>query len=249
MRSTLLIAALAGVSTLASAASAQVASPDIDPANEENTGGRVYIRAGAGINFGARLEQDVALDPATTFPVIEPVPTPVSGLETDYASGAQGTAAIGFAYPAGTRTELEYRYVSLGVDAISSVPDMSVGIDIADPERLRAHFLMSNVYYDFRNNSALTPFIGVGVGGAFVTDSFGQQDAGFAYQARAGLALALSDSLSVDVEYLYARTRALRFGTDEFSTDGVPDLAIQPARIDGDGLATSSVMASLRLTF
>ena len=230
------IVACAAPALLIGAASAQ---DDFDTGAEETSGARLYARLGGGINFGASLDQDVAIDPTAA------IATPANGLSTDLGSGFQGTAALGFVYPAGTRTELEYRYASLSTDALALTPAAGGGLDIAEPDRLSAHFLMSNVYYDFRNESALTPFIGVGVGGAFVTDSFGQRDAAFAWQARAGLALALSDALSVDVEYLYAVTRDLRFGSDEF----IDDAAVEPARLDGDALSGSSVMASVRIVF
>lgn len=230
------------------AAHAQIAGDA--PATDDQRAGHLYVRGGLGATFVDDLEQDV-----TTSPFADALTAGIStrtATVTEPATSLLFSAAVGFAFPASTRTEFEYRYSNVAVDRVTDFfapPDLPLETGPQADLSFNTHFLMSNVYYDFKNRSRLTPFVGVGVGGANVSavesnGASGGSDWAFAYQARAGVSLAVADNLSVDVEYLFVRTRALSFGPDEFvdETSGF-------ARIDGDVFQSSSVLGSLRFAF
>jgi len=224
--SRLLLIAAAALSPFAAAAG---------EASPRDTG--VYIRGAAGVVFGETLDQDLSWNPDVAF--VTPPPTAKS---TDLGDGVSYSAAIGFQY-ARTRTELEYRRMEPSIDAVAfsgAPPSTSAAVN----DDLTVQALMSNVYFDFPNRSALTPYIGVGVGGARVENELGERDAAFAWQGRAGVELALGEHFSVGAEYVYFRTLDIKYGPKDFTPTG-------PAgpRADGDPFASSSVMGTVRVLF
>ncbi len=227
---TRVIAAGITVSLLAGGALAQEAPAD-----------GFYVRAGAGAVFANDLEQDVTFSPFLVF-----IGPPSTGQTVATETGFVVGGALGFDYADGIRTELEYRYQTIGIESVTRTGgffDPTV-IPTANDD-LNAHLLMANFFYDFRNSSRVTPFIGLGVGGAFAENENADRDAALAYQGRAGLSLALNGGFSIDAEYIYLRTNDLVYGPedDDFVMGG-PDM-----RIDEDGLSTSTVMVSLRKQF
>lgn len=72
-------------------------------------------------------------------------------------------------------------------------------------DALEAYTGMLNLLYDFENESAFTPFVGFGVGAAYLDEQH-DTDSAFAYQAIAGFKLGLTDALSAVVDYRYLRT-------------------------------------------
>lgn len=206
-----------------------------------------YARVGAGATFVNREEFDLQYNPALVFLV-----TPPSAVETDPDTGFLVSAALGFDYADGIRTELEYRYATSGVtvdfEGVGEDPDAPLPFADAavSDEDLTAHFILSNFYFDWTNSSAFTPFIGAGVGGAFVGVGNSDRDAVLAYQARAGVSWALREGFSADLEYVYLRTNEIEFGPrpEEFALDGPFDPAVTNGRYEA-----SSVMVSLRKQF
>ncbi|MEK7264641.1 MAG: P44/Msp2 family outer membrane protein [Pseudomonadota bacterium] len=197
----------------------------------------VYIRGGAGVVFGDTLNQDLSYNPAVIF-----VTPPATSKATNLGSGLALSGAIGFQY-ARTRTELEYRRMEPSIDAVAYAGGAAPGAAVVNND-MTAQALMSNVYFDLVNSSMLTPYIGVGVGGARVENELGERDAAFAYQGRAGVDVALGAKLSVGAEYVYFRTLDLKYGPKDFTASG-------PAgpRTDGDPFVSSSVMGTVRLVF
>ncbi len=197
----------------------------------------VYVRGGAGIVFGEALNQDLAWNPGVVF-----VTAPATAKSTDLGDGLALLAAIGFQY-ARTRTELEYRRMEASTDSVAFSGGAAPGVS-AVSDNLVAQALMSNVYFDLVNSSMLTPYIGVGVGGARVENELGERDAAFAYQGRAGIEIALGGKFSVGAEYVYFRTLDIEYGPKDFTPTG-------PAgpRTDGDPFVSSSVMGTVRLVF
>lgn len=230
-------------------------------AQDDASLGSVYARVGGGVSFVNDWDQDVTYSPdlGGIFPcppgfgcpaVIRPTP---DGQNLNSSEGIVATAAIGFDYADGIRTELEYRYASADIDSkvvtFSTAPE---GVIPPDPEvqtpredSINAHFILTNFYFDFTNSSPFTPFIGGGVGGAFVANENGDRDAVLAYQGRAGVSLTISEGFYLDGEYVYLRTNELAFGPD------IEDLTTFPAipNISGDRYVSSSVMMSLRKHF
>lgn len=236
-RSIVIVAALL---TAPGAALAQ--EGDAGASSGRSTG--LYLRGAAGVGFADSFDQDFSYSPSYM-----PIVAPPTAKSTDLGDGLAWSAAIGFQY-ARTRTELEYRRFEATADEVAltggAVP--STAIDAGD---VTAQAIMSNVYFDLVNSSRLTPYIGVGVGGARVENELGERDAAFAYQGRAGVDLALSKALSLGVEYSYFRTLEIVYGPDEFDAaiPVTPVFSPDFQRLDGDAFASSSVMATVRLVF
>jgi opacity protein-like surface antigen len=93
--------------------------------------------------------------------------------------------------------------------------------------RVGVSALMFNVFFDMRNPSPVTPYIGGGIGFAtlYLDDTYGtdtttgyrervyhsDDDTVFAYQAGAGLEIALTRMLSLDLGYRYFGTAKAKF--------------------------------------
>lgn len=218
-------------------ASGGLSSPAIAQQSEGDNG--LYFRVTAGAVLSSDLTQSLEFDPA-----IDVLDTPVTLQQTEINEGISFGGAIGFHYPGGTRTELEYRYSTTDISSISRTGGVA-------PETLSANddfvvqLLMSNFYKDFDNSSAFTPYVGFGVGGAFVSNGFGQRDSEFAYQGKAGVAVDLDEGLTFDVEYNYTRTTSLEFGPDFENLSS----SSNEARLSGDAYAASSILFSLRKEF
>jgi len=197
----------------------------------------VYVRGGAGVAFGDALNQDLSYNPAVVF-----VTPPATSKATDLGDGLALSGAIGFQY-ARTRTELEYRRMAASVDGVAYAGGAAPGAPVVNDD-LVAQALMSNVYFDFVNSSVLTPYVGLGVGGARVENELGERDAAFAYQGKVGVEVAFGANFSIGAEYAYLRTLDLVYGPKKFDPSG-------PAgpRSDGDAFVSSSVMGTLRMLF
>ncbi|WP_224982739.1 outer membrane protein [Geomonas agri] len=86
---------------------------------------------------------------------------------------------------------------------------------------------MANVFFDMHNNTPITPYVGGGIGFASLhmndvvsrdgTFLYGSDDqVAFAYQAGAGLEVALNRQLSLDLAYRYFGTSQVSFIDTEF---------------------------------
>ena len=200
----------------------------------------VYLRAGGGVNFANDLERRVAPSPPPpglgTCAAIGCNPDRII-IETD--TGLGFASALGVAWTKRIRSEIEYGFRRSAVDKVRL---FEAGYEAPPPtpdsERVVAHSVMANVYYDIANSSPLTPFVGAGAGFAFVDTERLGHDAAFAYQARAGVSAALGGGFSADLEYVYIRTRDLDFLPASSSRLG-----------DGEPYAASSAMVSFRKAF
>ncbi len=113
------------------------------------------------------------------------------------------------------RTELEYALRSDWTSGESwSVPGGWIDTDV----KVNVQTLLLNVYYDFRNSTKFTPYIGAGIGLAF-TQGYADSDGhgslswynyndsahrtDFAWQVGAGVAYAFTDNVSADLGYRY----------------------------------------------
>lgn len=75
--------------------------------------------------------------------------------------------------------------------------------------------LLLNGYYDFKNESSLTPFISAGLGAVKVETNDttnDDNDTVFAYQFSAGAGYALSEKVTLDVKYRYLRAAEADLG-------------------------------------
>ncbi|HEY1096921.1 MAG TPA: outer membrane beta-barrel protein [Alphaproteobacteria bacterium] len=68
--------------------------------------------------------------------------------------------------------------------------------------------IMANAYWDFENNTGITPYVGAGIGTAYVDfDSVGGDDSWeFAYQGMAGANINVAPQWAVGAEYRYFAT-------------------------------------------
>lgn len=208
-----------------------------DPPAEDG----IYIRLAAGVSFVNDWEQSFTYNPQLVFGPPAPISQTLSNSEDLTAA-----FAVGFDYADGIRTELEYRYVSSDIESITQTNSVGGTTLLTPDSALEAHFVVPNVYFDLYNKSDFTPFIGAGVGGAFVRNESGQTDATLVFQGRAGVSLDLGDGYAMAMEYLYARTKDLDFGPNplEFTADGPFEPAIRGARYE-----SSSVLLTVRKLF
>jgi len=95
-----------------------------------------------------------------------------------------------------------------------------------------------NGYYDFNPGGAIQPFLGAGVGFAQVKadgGAFDDDDTGFAYQFKAGVAHPFTERLTGEVAYRYVNVADVELGRGA-------------AHIDGD-FETQAVTVGLRYGF
>lgn len=118
--------------------------------------------------------------------------------------------------------ELSYKH-----GKIATITDQVNGVRFHNADGdLGALAMMFNTFFDLHNSSPVTPYVGGGVGFAamHLSDTFVSEfgppiynegnDTVFAYQAGAGLEIALNRRLSLDLGYRYFATAKARFGSD-----------------------------------
>lgn len=145
-------------------------------------------------------------DAALTGPGID------STLESERGFG--GSIALGNAYDNNWRAEAELNYHRSGSKSIDSA---------AASGDTSALGLMLNGYFDLPTNTAWTPYIGIGVGGALLSydnvspvgaSLIDDQDLEFAYQGIVGINYKLNAQANVFTDYRYFGTTDLNFRTD-----------------------------------
>ena len=223
---------------LALAALAPVAAHAQEAAQSPAREASLYVRGAVGAVFAGDLDQALSYSPFFLPAVALP-----DAKTTRFGGDVAYAAAIGFQYPLGTRTELEYRRFSAGVDAIAYSNGLFPFATPTD-DAVEAQTLMSNVYVSLAPDARFSPYVGAGVGGAFIRNEFGERDADFAYQAKVGVEMAVSPKLRFGVEGAYLRTLDLEFGPKQFVATG----PVGPASTGG-AFSALSVMASVRANF
>jgi len=138
--------------------------------------------------------------------------------------------ALGYDFGNNFRTELEYAYQQNDLSTTTLNGVITAPVTSGDTT---SHAGLLNGYYDFNNNSVFTPFISGGVGFATidisnivtggVTTAAAVSDTVFAYQVGAGVSLAVSDALSIDLTYRYFATADAKSGTTtaEYSSNNI----------------------------
>lgn len=209
-------------------------------AQEETPSGEasLYVRGAVGAVFAGDLDQSLRYSPFL-LPLVA-LPTSKS---TRFGGDVAYAAAIGFQYPMGTRTELEYRRFSASIDSVAYSGGFSPLTPPTD-DAVEVQTLMSNAYVSLAPGARLSPYVGAGVGGAFIRNEYGESDADFAYQGKIGVEWAVSKKLRFGVEGAYLRTLDLEFGPKEFVATG----PVGP-QSTGGAFSALSVMASVRANF
>ena len=118
---------------------------------------------------------------------------------------------------------------------ISSINDQTSQVKYANVDGgVGVYSVMGNVFFDLRNSSPVTPYIGGGIGVAtlYLDDTYGTNSSTghrdllyesgsntvFAYQAGAGLEIALNNRLSLDLGYRYFGTAKTTFNKSSHIT-------------------------------
>lgn len=128
-----------------------------------------------------------------------------------YESALSGAGTLGFAHGNGIRTEIELSRRENDVDRVTGTGAGTGAGAIA------ATSGMLNLIYDLRAGASLTPYIGIGAGLAYFsgdgarstaagTGSIKGSDTEFAYQAIAGIAFAVTERVSLALDYRYLST-------------------------------------------
>ena len=146
------------------------------------------------------------------------------------------SAAIGFDFSKiskiNARAELEYTYKDKAnfSPTINRFEITNMGTTTTDYSpagqqvllnQLKSQALMLNGYYDFKNSSKLTPYIGVGLGLTHVKnkqslvglpeESFSDTDNHFTWSAGAGVAYNVTENVAFDLGYRYVDAGKMKF--------------------------------------
>ena len=172
--------------------------------------------------LGASALQDTSV----TISEFNPVTTKDAQVQFDPGINIGGSAGYDFGF---LRLEGEMSYKN---GQMTSVTEQSFGVRYVNVDgQLGAFTMMMNGFFDLHNESPVTPYIGGGMGfatlnlsttrgvdanlGALNNHIFGSdQDTVFAYQAGAGLEIALNRRLSLDLGYRYFGTGQASFRKD-----------------------------------
>ncbi len=199
-----------------------------------------YGAIGAGFNY---LQPDQDVESIGFAPAFDS--------EADYNNGIGVYTALGYDWGNSIRGEIEFSYRQNDARHYAGDGLGFSGWPVLDGD-LQARSIMFNLIKDFDTGHAITPFVGLGVGGTSLKNQVSGADFGFgtlviddtskrlAYQAIAGLAVQLAEGLSLDLSYRY------------FAAAGTPkfDALIggSPASISHD-YDTHTLFAGLRWNF
>lgn len=136
--------------------------------------------------------------------------------DIEYDAGFTLGAFGGYEFGNGLRLEGELAYKQADMDKIK------VGSLNGDIKSEASVFsVMANVFYDFKNKSIVTPYIGGGIGIAtvYVDDASvngttvwnNDDDTVFAYQVGAGVGFNVSSRVTLDLGYRYFGTSDVKF--------------------------------------
>jgi opacity protein-like surface antigen len=78
--------------------------------------------------------------------------------------------------------------------------------DVAPGASMSTLTVLGNLYYDFDNESAFTPYIGAGAGYGWVKNTPTGNENGLAVGLTAGVAVGLTDNIDLDVGYRFRDT-------------------------------------------
>jgi len=103
--------------------------------------------------------------------------------------GFTGGAGIGYQFDQNLRTDLTW--------------DRSGNFTVAPGASISTSTVLGNVYYDWKNESPITPYIGAGLGYGWEWDNNGTQasNQGLAVGLAAGVAYDMTNNLALDVGY------------------------------------------------
>ena len=135
-------------------------------------------------------------------------------IKSDAGWGVSGDT--GYNWGNGVRTEAEVAFRTSGVDKVTGTGSSATlnGGDVSNTN------IMVNGLYDFNTGTRFTPYVGIGIGAAFVngddirtvnTRTLNDDDVKFAFQGIAGASVALDKNWSVTADYRYLRTPNIEY--------------------------------------
>lgn len=231
-----------------------------------------YVSAHGGVAMlgdsdnAGEFSSDFTTGAGTAIPAgtVLPAGTDV-GWSTEFDSGTSFGAAFGRDYGS-WRGEVEVAFQSNDVDTHTNVAaggialgaedagvlitgSPNLGVNVADlvadgRGSVEATYLMANVYYDFAMGG-FTPYVGAGIGAAFVDVDYSpsgvgivsDDDTAFAYQVMAGAAFDLNETWSLFGQYRYR-------ASEDISTD----VSLFDATLDVEN-RSSLIEAGVRMRF
>jgi opacity protein-like surface antigen len=160
-----------------------------------------------------------------------------------YDTGYSVSGAVGYDFGINVRTELEVAYRHADTNALKYAGD-----NVHYLSDISSVSLLANLFYDVTLPHGFTPYLGGGIGVAFVdtkqgniytvnrsvnqmSPNAGTSDTVLAYQAGCGIAYAVTPKISLDAGYRYFATNdfvvtALPAGKQEFASH-IGQLAIR----------------------
>jgi opacity protein-like surface antigen len=167
-------------------------------------------------NVGYSLVDDLDLTDGA-FPSLD--------IEMEFDSGVSFAGAIGYRMD-NLRFEGEISYQENDIDKVDYFGVLEVEFT-GDVTVLAG---LANVYYDFANSTAFTPFVSAGIGMAQVEindlnfpgsrlASVSDDDTVFAWQFGGGVSYAVNDMFDIELKYRYLMTEDLEF-SDNTEVDG-----------------------------
>jgi opacity protein-like surface antigen len=84
--------------------------------------------------------------------------------------------------------------------------DWAGDYDVAPGADMSTTTVLGNLYFDWANESAFTPYVGAGLGYGWVSDTPSGDDSGIAYGLTAGVAMDLTDNIALDLGYRFRDT-------------------------------------------
>ncbi len=166
--------------------------------------------AGAAISSSLYASPYVELDLGASIPLDSKI---IDNADASYNPTIAVTSAVGYAFNQNFRVDLEYGYQEADIDRIA-------GVNVDGAASLTVHTALANGYYNFKNSTKITPFIGGGVGAAFLEGNLGSASASdtvLAYQGTAGASYSVNDHLAVTGSYRYLDTEDGALGMQKAS--------------------------------
>lgn len=166
----------------------------------------------------------------------------LGGEDTDTNLGAGLAVGTDLSYSTSYPIRLEGEYMyrgkaewEKGPKSVSGAGTAYQGFDV------RSHSLMANAYYDFLNESVLTPYVGLGLGMSYLKSDYRNKvilggteysvsgsgsDWNLAWNIGGGVAWQLNDAMSLDFSYRYVDLGEVETGkinVGNYSTKGKAD--------------------------
>jgi opacity protein-like surface antigen len=166
--------------------------------------------AGLAISSSVYASPYVELDLGASIPLDSEI---IDDADASYKPTIAVTSAVGYAFNQNFRVDLEYGYQEADIDRIA-------GVNVDGAASLTVHTALANGYYNFKNSTQITPFIGAGVGAAFLEGNLGSASASdtvLAYQGTAGASYSVNDHLAVTGSYRYLDTEDGALGMQKAS--------------------------------